>query len=139
MAGNRKAQAAIEYLMVFGVALLLSTPFIIKAQQSVMEIKTGSEMLEARNSLNQIQSAAETVNAAGDPARRTFAITMPRSVESTSVEGKYVRVAINTSDSYVGMSREFAFNVTGTLPESEGNYLVSATADSGEVKFEVVE
>lgn len=138
MRRNRKAQAAIEYLMVFGVALLLSTPFIVRAQESIIEIRTGSQMLEARNTLNEIQSAAETVNAAGEPARRTFSIRIPEAVENTSVEGRYVRMSINNSRSYVGMSRRFDFNVTGDIPDAEGNYLLAASAESGEVNFEVV-
>lgn len=124
--------------MVFGIALLLSTPFIVRAQESVMEIRTGSQMLEARNSLNQIESAAETVNAAGEPARRTFSVRMPASIQSAGAEGNYVRMGINSSGSYIGMSREFAFNVTGNIPEEEGNYLLSASAEDGEVRFEVV-
>ncbi|WEL19283.1 hypothetical protein [Candidatus Nanohalococcus occultus] len=138
MANKRKAQAAIEYLMVFGTALLLSTPFVIKAQQSVVDIQTGSELLEARNTLNQMESAAQTVNAAGEPARRTFTVRIPDSVERTEIDNNYIQMGVNTSQSYVGLSRTFEFNVTGNIPQRGGNYLVSASAVDGAVDFEVV-
>lgn len=125
--------------MVFGIALALSVPFIVKAQSSMVDIKTSSQLLEARNSLNKMEAAAETVNAAGEPARRTFSVEIPSSVENAEVEDNYIRMPVNTSDTYVGLNRQFDFNVSGAIPDEEGLYLVSASAVNGTVNFEVVE
>jgi hypothetical protein len=125
--------------MVFGLALALSVPFIVKAQGSMVDIRTSSQILEARDSLNKIDSAAETVNAAGEPARRTFAVEIPDSTSNTTVADNYVRISINTSSGYVGLDRQFDFNVTGELPKEDGLYILSASAVNGSVDFKVVE
>lgn len=135
---NRRGQAAIEYMTVFGIALLLSTPFIMRAQSSIMDLKTGSEIIEMRDSLSKIETSVQTVGAAGEPARRTFHVEIPRSVVSSRIENDTVVFTLRGPAGNSDMSRSFETNVTGTLPDTPGIHRLTVYAENGAVYIEVV-
>lgn len=133
-----KGQAAIEYLMVFGIALALSTPFIIRAQSSIIELRAGSNTVEMYNSMNKLESSIKTVDASGKPAKRTFMIELPSNVESVDVNTNTIVYNLSTTDGYSQQIRSFEIDLTGDLPESQGNHRVSVTAKSDSVELAVV-
>lgn len=133
-----KGQAAIEYMIVFGLALALAAPFVLKAQSSIFDLKSDSNAVSVQNSLNDIEVASKTVNAAGEPAARSFQVQFPQTVRNTWVSNRAVVVQIVTSDARSNLTRTFDFNVSGSLPERSGNHIIKAQANDGEVVIEVV-
>jgi len=121
--------------MIFGVALLLSTPFIIKAQGSILDLRTSSELMDVRNSVDKIERAAETVNAAGPPARRTFTIRIPKSVERSYILDKAIVYTVRTADGKSNITRTFDFRIEGNLPEEDGAHKISVSAKSDHVEI----
>lgn len=130
-------QAAVEYLTVFGIALLLSTPFIVRAQDSLMEIQSSSNTVEVRNSLNNLETAVERVSASGEPAAMTFFVEVPHSVNETSTNDRSVVVSLNTESGTVSYSRVFDVNLTGSYPSVPGRHRVKARAEGDKVVLEV--
>lgn len=135
---SSSGQASIEYMMVFGLALLLSVPFITKAQTSIVDLRSNSQILDVQNSADRIESAAETVNAAGAPAKRTFSIKMPRSVEKVYVNQYSFIYTVKAHDGKRNISKQFEFKIAGDLPSEEGRHIVAVTAKSDEVEFSEV-
>lgn len=135
---KRKGQAAIEYLMVFGIALVLSAPFIVRAQSSIVELRTGANAVEMHNSMNKLESAIKTVDASGEPAKRTFVIEIPSNVESVDVNTNSVVYNLSTTEGYSQLIRSFEIDLIGDLPTSQGNHRVSVTAKSDSVELTVV-
>lgn len=134
-----KGQAAIEYLAVFGIALLLSTPFIVKAQQSIFELRTGSDVLALQNSLDNLETSADTVVASGKPAKRTFDFQVSDSVESANVTNNSVIYTVRTQGGESDLVRSFDFNFTGEVPEDSGRHRVSVSAVEDGAEVAVVE
>ena len=124
--------------MIFGVALLLSAPFITKAQSSIVDLRETSEFMDAQNAIQSFENAAETVNAAGEPAKMTFFVRIPSGVERTYVNDRSFSYQIASGEGRANITRSFDFNLTGTLPESEGRHRVSVEAGKQEVIFKVV-
>lgn len=135
---NLKGQAAVEYLSVFGIALLLSTPFILKAQTSIMDLKDGSNAVAAESSLQDIEAAIETVSASGEPARRTFTVRMPETVESGEIINNSIVYTLGTRSGKSQMIRTFETNVTGTIPQDPGRHRLTVYMMDGEANIEVV-
>jgi|AntDeeMetagen285_2_1112576.scaffolds.fasta_scaffold05440_2 hypothetical protein len=133
-----KGQAAIEYMTVFSIALVLAAPFVLKAQSSVLDLRSDSNAVAVQNTLNNIEVAADTVSAAGEPATRTFSIRLPDSVRETWVLDRAVVIQIATSQSRSNLSRTFDFNVSGEIPDRSGRYMLKTQANQSEVQFEVV-
>jgi hypothetical protein len=134
-----RAQASIEYLSVISIALLISAPFVIEAQNSIGVIRSDSNVIQLEQSLDRLQVAAETVNAAGEPAKRSLRFTVPETVNSSEiVEKRQVRYILNTPSGTRQVDKIFEFNVTGQLPGNPGRYLVEVRANSSEVEVGVV-
>lgn len=133
-----KGQAAIEYMTVFGLALVLAAPFVIKAQSSVMDLRSDSNAVSVQNTLNNIEVAVDTVSASGQPAARTFSIRMPDTVRRSWVLDRAIVIQIATAQSRSNFSRTFDFNVSGTLPDQSGRYMLKTQANQSEVQLEVV-
>lgn len=137
--GNSKGQAAIEYLAVFGLALALSTPFIINAQTSMMDLQTSSSALSLQNSLQKLETSINTVSASGEPAQRTFRFEVPSNVESAQLNENSVVYTINTRTGRSDLIRTFDSPLTGNLPQDTGTYSVTVYAEEDVTVVEVVE
>ncbi len=135
---NSKGQAAVEYLSVFGIALLISTPFVLKAQTSIMDLKGGSNAVAAESSLQDIKMAVETVSASGEPARRTFTVRVPDSVESGEITNNSIVYTLNARSGKSQMIRTFEANLTGTVPQDPGRHRLTVYMEDGEANLEVV-
>lgn len=133
--GSGKGQASIEYMMILSLALLLSTPFIVKAQGAILDLRTSSSVMDVRNSADRIEKAAETVNAAGPPAKREFTIKLPNSVQSSEVSDQAFIYTVRTSNGKTNITRTFDFKIQGDLPDSEGAHILSATAKSDYIEI----
>lgn len=138
---NLKGQASIEYLAVFAIALALSTPFILQAQKTVVELRTGSENMQLHNSLEKLETSVKVVSASGEPARRTFRMEVPSNVVNASIEGTGVRYTVDTpsgkSDIIVDTGTEFTSS--SSVPRAQGNYIMTVYMDGDKAVIEVVE
>lgn len=137
---NLKGQAAIEYLFVFGIALLLSTPFILQAQGTILELRTGSETMQLHNSLEKLETSVKVVSASGEPARRTFEMEVPSTVRSAHIEGTGVVYELDTPS---GVSHLIAdtgteFSEDSEVPEDAGLHIMRVYMDGDEAVLEVV-
>ena len=130
-----KGQAAIEYMTVFGIALLVSTPFIIEAQDTISDLRQGTSNIALQSTLDDIEVAIETVSASGEPAVRTFPIELPDNINSTSIEQNATIIEVNTPQGVSTHFRTFDINISGELPQSSGNHMIrtEATSDGVEV------
>ncbi len=135
---SRKGQAALEYLMVFGLALILSAPFVLRAQGQIIDLRSSSNAVDMHNSLNKFESSIKTVSAAGKPARRTFTVQIPDNVESAQLNSNSIVYSLQTPEGIEQVSRSFETSLTGDIPSSNGRHRVSVSATDSGVKLEVV-
>jgi len=135
----RKAQSSIEFLSVFGLAMLLAAPFIVSAQNSVVQLRMGADAAELQNSMDKLETAISTVDASGPPAKRTFQMDMPSLVEeSYLVNNKAIVYTVDTPSGNSNISRIFdarVVEVSDSLPENQGVYPVSVTAWKDQVNI----
>lgn len=135
---TRKAQSSIEFLSVFGLAMLMAAPFIVAAQSSIVQLQTGADSATLQNSMDKLESAVTTVEASGPPAKRTFAMDIPGNVEeSYVVNNRAVVFTVNTPSGRTNVSRIFDTQIaaSGGLPSSQGVYPMSVTAWQDQVNI----
>ena len=82
-----KGQSSIEFLAVVGLGVLMAAPFIVQAQDSVIEVSQGSETAEFSSSFEALGDAIDQVAAMGEPAKRTVRLDIPRNMDSINVVG----------------------------------------------------
>lgn len=135
---SRRGQASIEYLAVFGIALAISTPFIMNAQSSLLDLRTGSGSIEAQNSLQKIETAVNTVAASGEPAQRTFTVRLPQNYEGGEVRDNAIAFTMRNRAGESDFIRTFDVDLNGDVPQTPGRYEVTVYMGDGNATIEVV-
>lgn len=136
-----KGQSSVEFLMVVGIALTISAPFVLSAQQSVLNIEQTSRSVSLETSLDKMGEAVSTVSVSGEPARRTFRMDLPENVVDAQVVGdRAVVYTIRNQGGLTNHSRAFDTNISapGGLPNGTGSSRVSVEAWNSQVNISVV-
>jgi hypothetical protein len=138
-----KGQSSVEFLLVVGIALTISTPFLLSAQQSVVNIEEASRSVALETSLDRLEEAVKTVSLSGEPARRTFYMDLPDEVvDARVVNDRAVVYTVRTSSGLSNRSRIFDTKISAPLeglPDGTENSRVSVVAWNGQVNISVVE
>ncbi|MCK4968627.1 MAG: hypothetical protein KAS12_06230 [Candidatus Aenigmarchaeota archaeon] len=125
-------QAAFEYLIVVGTALLLLAPIIVVGQNAVDGLKKDSDMLITRQTLNKITEASELVFAQGPPASVTLTAQIPTNINEIIFEKNMIIMKLNVYERESDIISIMDFNVTGLLPKIPGTYKINIRAiDNG--------
>lgn len=136
---KRKAQSSIEFLSVFGLAMLLAAPFVLSAQSSIVQLRTGANAATLQNSLDKLETAVTTVEASGPPAKRSFLMDIPGNIEEVYlVNDRAIVYTIQTPAGVSNVSRIFDTTVVengDALPESQGQHPISVTAWQDQVNI----
>jgi len=77
-----KGQSSVELTLVVGMALMLSSPFIVATQSSIIDLRDASHFLDLDRSLDQVRSSALELNKSSYPARRLVEFQTPEGVKN---------------------------------------------------------
>lgn len=138
-----KGQSSIEFLTVFGIAMLMASPFIISAETSINELRTSTETAQLENSLNKLQETVQTVASQGEPAKRTIEIDLPRNVQTSYLVNEQAIVyTYRVQGQNANTSRIFENPVQETgegLPNQPGRHQIEVEAWQGQVNLSRVQ
>jgi uncharacterized protein (UPF0333 family) len=122
---HKKAQVAIEYVMVFGFLLLVLLPLIgfyyTYANSSSKEI-TARQIDQI---VRKIGDGVETVYYLGYPSQTTIRVYIPQHVTNLSIQGNYIIYSIDSGSGESSSSYGLPVNMTGSLPYTEGNHIIT--------------
>lgn len=68
--------------MVVGMALILSSPFILASQESVIQLRDATNFLDLDKSLDRVRGTAVELNSSSYPARRVVEFKTPQGVQN---------------------------------------------------------
>ncbi|MFH0970980.1 MAG: hypothetical protein V1835_00280 [Candidatus Micrarchaeota archaeon] len=135
MLSARKAQAAMEYMIMLGFALAIILPLWLYVNASLSNTNQDLDATYARSAVNKVRDAADSVFVQGPPAQMYLEVEMPHSVLSTSVSGKEVMIVL---DAPGGNSEVYAVtlaNVSGELPARQGRVRILVKAETNFVNI----
>ncbi|MEM5812649.1 MAG: hypothetical protein QW286_02925 [Candidatus Aenigmatarchaeota archaeon] len=130
-----KAQVSFEYMMIFALAIAFVIPvwvYVSSVQQGAGEELSVSY---AKNAARQITSAADLVYAQGPPAKLKLNVYIPKGVEEIEIEGKTINFKMRSGSGISDVFSDSIANLTGTIPESEGNYIISVESKGDYVEI----
>lgn len=119
-----KGQAALEYMIIVSISLILITPLIVNSQDTVNAISNTRRKALLNDAMDSIEKGANMIKSQGEPARITFNVDIPVGVVSSNITGKYIHYRLDSGDGS-DYYRFFDFNVTGSLPEESGVHSIS--------------
>ena len=146
-----KGQASIELVGVVGIALVLASPFVVEAQDSMIDLAISSEDANFQASLNELEETVDQVSSSGEMSQRTFELQIPSNIDSVKTQQqaliftqergerrKNFTAAFETEINASGLSAETGFQelqitYTGGVAEIEPS--VSPTVTSPEISF----
>jgi len=134
-----RAQVAVEYLIIVGVALMILLPLSLYLNQTLMGYRDDTKISKAWNTVKKLGQNADWVHSQGPPARVRVEIDVPEDVTEMSLDNNMILYRIRTS---AGISDVFYNTVpalNGTLPTNSQYYFISITAiNQTHVDFKVV-
>ncbi|VVB59957.1 Uncharacterised protein [uncultured archaeon] len=117
---GQKSQAALEYMMVASIALLMLVPVVLDGWQSTAQLGTNINFQKARSAASQMADAAKTVYFQGTPSVMTINVAFPENIILANVSGKELYFKMKIKDSSTDIVEFFDFNVTGNLSNVSG-------------------
>ena len=132
-----KGQAAIEYMVIIGIALLILTPILYYSGKSFSNYKEDTNILSARNTVEKIGENADWICAQGSPARVQINVHMPEDIIEASLENRTVLLRIESTSGAKEVFYESVCDLQGELPVKEGFYYLALVAVDNYVNITV--
>lgn len=140
-----KGQSSVELVMVVGMALVLSSPFIFASQSSMIELRDASRFLDLDRSLDDVRTTAVELEDSSFPARRTVEFQTPGGVEEVYnrnlTDGSALIFEVNARGNQVNRSiiLDVNLNLTdGSGLAEEGIHDVSLRKAADQVNMSVI-
>jgi len=132
-----KLQIATEYLIIVSFALMVLIPYILYLYSASLQYQEQNSLTISSESVKKIGEACDWVYLQGEPAKLTLKILIPKNVENITFLNKTIVWKVRTSAGLSDVYYNCIANVTGYLPNREGEYLVSVEALKGGVNISV--
>jgi len=132
-----KLQIATEYLIIVSFALMVLIPYILYLYSASLQYQEQNSLTIASESVKKIGEACDWVYLQGEPTKLTLKILIPKNVENITFLNKTIVWKVRTSAGVSDVYYNCLANVTGYLPNREGEYLVSVEALKGGVNISV--
>lgn len=120
----KKAQAALEYLILVSTALVIFGGIIYSFQISKNSFSNDVRSSQLRNAVNWMVDSANMVCMQGEPASVISQVYIPAGVKDAYFEGKRIVYNLTVDSMVTHISGEALCKLNGTLPIGEGNYRI---------------
>jgi uncharacterized protein (UPF0333 family) len=128
----KKAQVAMEYIMLLGVFFIL---FIVIFYYTTTESIKRVQLNEAESTVTSIAKTADYLYALGPGSQDIIEIRMPGNVQSITFDNNEVNLKLTIYGSTADVFSETKANLTGSIPISSGiQHVVLKVLDSGVVQ-----
>jgi hypothetical protein len=118
---DMKAQASIEFLMVVGLAIVISAPFILQSQTSLINTSEGTDIARFQSSLDNFVQKIQRVDVMGSPASDSIRLDIPEGITDARVvnsERENESTAIVFTRNRSGELNNYTRFVNAELPET---------------------
>jgi len=132
-----KLQIATEYLIIVSFTLMVLIPYILYLYSASQQYQEQSSLTIASESVRKIGEACDWVYLQGEPAKLTLKIVIPKNVENITFMKETIIWRVRSSSGVSDIYYNCLANITGYLPNVEGEYLISVEAIKGGVNISV--
>ncbi|MBS3145658.1 hypothetical protein J4414_02550 [Candidatus Woesearchaeota archaeon] len=116
-----KGQAALEYLFVVGLILLVLIPLF---SLSYNRVNVSVTLSDASTAANLIAKTADEVYFLGPGNRNTIDVYFPSSIDSVNISGREIIFYLNIFDEGAEIFQISKANLTGSLSNFKGTHIV---------------
>jgi len=123
--------------MVVGMALVLSSPFILEAQSSAIEVSEASQQAEIQKNLNGLERSIERVSEMDKYSQTNYTLTLNQDLEDVKVVDNAVVFSLNRSGQQTNFTRIFDTSLeSDPIPTEQGAHEIRLVSQGEKVKLE---
>jgi len=133
---GRKAQAAMEYMVLTGFTLLILGILLVAAYAKISQSEKHLDIDSAERAVSELKRAADFVYLHGHPTRLTVSVYLPQDIDVSQsyVDNNTINIAMRAGGSYTDVWRRSRGEVFGEIPSNEGYYVfVVESTESGQI------
>lgn len=128
-----KGQSSIEYMILFGLALLIIGTLWVYTTRNVSYTRLELEISQAKNALDKISNAVKIVSIQGPPAQTYVYPTFPKNIQNITLNQTKIELILKQKGTLRRMSRHFVTNISGNVRAIPGNRKILVKAKNKEV------
>ncbi len=132
---GKRGQAASEYAIIAGVALLLLIPLWISINSSLNATNSGLQSAYAKHAISKLAGAADAVYVQGSPAKFTLLISLPAGVQNVTIANNEVSLRLATQSGASDVIGTTIGPVYGSISPAMGTHRVVVSASGGAVNI----
>lgn len=126
--GWHLGQAAIEYMMIISITLVIMIPLLFLVNSYMAEGKDELKVRALEDSVDSLAEVSDMVYFQGYPAKMTMNFYIPENVLVAEADENLIRVQVMTSSGNQDIISFTQANLTGNLPTKSGTYKLSIAA-----------
>jgi uncharacterized protein (UPF0333 family) len=123
-----KAQASMEYILLFSFSLLIVGVLWYVSNNNIEEVQWELQLANAKNSLEKIVHNADVVYLQGPPSRVYIEIYLPENVKNVYIAGNSVTMEMYWREYLRNVSDTSIANLTGSIPTAYGKQRILISA-----------
>ncbi len=130
-----KAQASMEYLLVFGFALFLILPLVGVYMLQQENVQTDISVAQSERVLREMVLSAEEIYFMGEGSQRVKEINFPPRVENLKFEENYVSLNVRGRSASITVSQPTRAIIIGEIEAYEGSHRLVFRNTGGQVEI----
>lgn len=131
-----KAQIGLEYILMFGVSLLIAGLIWVYASSDIENTRWELQMSYAKDAVNSIAEMADMVYVQGSPAQFYISPTFPDNIRRTYLSDNTVTLELHWKNSVLrNFSASASVNMTGNLIATPGTHRILIRANESFVEI----
>jgi uncharacterized protein (UPF0333 family) len=123
-----KAQVSLEFMMIVGVALLMTLPLILIFYRQSENINSEIGASQLDKVASEIRDAADEVYYLGSPSKKTVTVYMPEGVNNISITNNTIVFTVEALGSDYELVKWSVTTLTGSLQIYPGIHHISVQA-----------
>ena len=123
-----KAQAAVEYLIIVGVSIIILLPLVVYSNEMVINHNEETKISLAKNAVKKIGENADWVYSQGQPAKLGIQVYFPEGIDQSSISNNTVLLKMRTRGGISDVYQITTGTLNGSIPSNSGYYTVSIIA-----------
>lgn len=121
---SKKGQVAMEYLLVFSIAFLMSLILIIIFLAQTNNMQSDIAIVQLEKVSLELVNAVEEIYYMGEPSQKTIKISFPEGIDAVEVQTNSIVFNISNEKVSYQYSRETHINMTGTVKKFQGLHII---------------
>lgn len=119
-----KCQASFEFMLIIMIGIAILIPLIAYVSFYQLSYRDAYKIATAKDTVNKLAEAAESVLLQGYPAKITITVYIPEGVTKSYVQERTILLRVRTTSGETDVFSTPKANVTGSLPTEVGYHKI---------------